>query len=111
MTQKDRVEARRRRDEAIARGDAAADAKFKKCLDDAIFYLATAVDEFTTDDVWDHLDDAEIMIPAETRSVGGAMKRAQSKGWIRPTQRVVNSDRPICHCRPVRVWQSRIVED
>jgi len=111
MTQKDRDEARRRRDEAIARGDAAADAKFKRHLDDAILYLATVLDEFTTDDVWDHLDDAEITIPAETRSLGGAMKRAQSKGWIRPTQKVLNSERPICHCRPVRVWQSRIVED
>ena len=36
MTQKDRDEARRRRDEAIARGYSAADEKFKRHLDDAI---------------------------------------------------------------------------
>lgn len=111
MSNRDRDEARRKRDEAIAKGYDAADEKWRKNLDVAIYYLATTLDEFTTDDVWDYLETAEINVPHETRSVGGAMKRAQGKGWIRPTNRTVNSDLPICHCRPKRVWQSRIVED
>lgn len=104
-------EARRKRDEAIVRGANAADKKWMSAAESAIYYLATTLDEFTTDDIWDHLDDAEVTVPVETRALGGAMRRAQANGWIKPTDRFLNSERPSCHSRPVRVWQSRIVED
>lgn len=105
------VEATRLRDDAIKRGYDAASARWQKHLDDAIRYTASILPEFTTDDIWDYFETAEITVPDETRSLGGAMKRAQAAGWIRPTDRVINSERPRCHRRPVRVWQSRIVED
>lgn len=104
-------EARRKRDEAIARGASAADKLWMRGVEAAIYYLATTLDEFTTDDIWDHMESMEVTTPVETRSLGGAMRRAQAEGWIKPTDRFLNSERPSCHSRPVRVWQSRIVED
>lgn len=104
------AEATRVRDEAIKRGYDAAGARWRKHLDDAIRYTASILPEFTTDDIWDYFETAEITVPNETRSLGGAMRRAQAAGWIRPTDRVINSERVTCHRRPVRVWQSRIVE-
>ena len=103
-------EARRLRDEAIARGQVNADRKFMYAVDATIYYLATTLDEFTTDDLWEHLAEAEVAIPAETRSIGGAMRRAQGNGWISPTPKFIASERPVAHCKPIRVWQSRIVE-
>ena len=104
-------EARRRRDEAIARGQHNADRKFINAVDNGIYYLATVLDEFTTDDLWEHLAESEVTIPTETRSIGGAMKRAQGNGWIEPTDKFISSERPVAHCKPTRVWRSRIVED
>ena len=105
------IEATRLRDQAIRRGYDGASDRWRQRMDEAIYYLATTLDEFTTDDVWDYFETAEINVPVETRSLGGAMRRAQRAGWVKPTDRVINSERPRCHRRPVRVWISRIVEE
>ena len=106
MAGKDRAEARRLRDVAIARGYDAAPDKWRMTLDEAIRSVALNHAEFTTDDVWDYLEENEVPVPAETRSMGGAMMRARVNGWILPTNRLANSARPICHARPMRVWES-----
>lgn len=105
MSGRDREEARRRRDEAIARGYDGASNRFRTHLDEAIRYVANNQVEFTSDDIWEWFDENEIPVPSETRALGGALKRAQNSGLVRPTDRVANSDRPICHCRAKRVWE------
>lgn len=106
MVVKDRKEAERLRDEAIARGYNASPERWRGVLDQAIRTVAQKNEQFTTDDVWEYLHENEIAVPSETRSIGGAMKRAAAEGIIRPTDRFVNSERPICHSRPNRVWMS-----
>ena len=108
MAGRNRQEAKRLRDEAIIRGYDAAPDKWRVTLDEAIHWVASNHSEFTTDDVWDYLEENDFPIPAETRSMGGAMMRARVNGWARPTDRLANSARPICHARPMRVWESLV---
>jgi hypothetical protein len=102
----DRAEANQVRDEAIQRSYDAAHERWKQTMDEVIYAVARLRTEFTTDDVWDYFERTEVVVPKETRSLGRAMQRAHLEGWIVPTDRVVNSDRPRCHRRPVRVWRS-----
>lgn len=104
----DRQAARRLRDEAIGRVDHHADPVWKKQADFAIRSVATEHAEFSTDDVWQALHDLAVDMPHEPRALGAAMRRAAKDGIIAPTNRTVNSARPECHCRPVRIWESRI---
>ena len=89
-------EAKRLRDEAIIRGYDAAPDKWRATLDEAIHWVASNHTEFTTDDVWDYLEDNDVPVPARVN------------GWARPTDRLANSARPICHARPMRVWESLV---
>ena len=63
---------------------------------------------FTADRVWFYLQDAGRGWVREPRAMGAAMRRASSVGWCEPTDRTVQSVRPECHRRPVRIWRSRI---
>lgn len=61
--------------------------------------------ELTTDDLWEHID-ASGESTHERRAMGPLMKAGEARGWCVPTDRVRNSSRPICHTRPLRIWQS-----
>lgn len=102
-------QARERRDRAVAAVTAAADPAWSKAADWAIAHLACELVEFTTDDVWQHLYDFAVPSPDEPRALGGAMQRAARLGVISPTDRIVQSERPACHARPVRVWRSLVL--
>lgn len=69
---------------------------------EAIAALAANQAELTSDDVWSAIS----MPPREPRMVGNAMARAQRAGHIEPTDRDQQSQRPINHGRPVRIWRS-----
>lgn len=56
---------------------------------------------FTTDDVWARVDGR----PDEPRAMGAVMIRAKSEGVAVPTSSHVESARPDCNGRPVRVWR------
>jgi len=94
------------RDEAIERGWQNSADKFKDEAIKAIVVISETEDEFTTDDVWSYFEDNKIVLTHDGRALGGAMKRAEALGLIAPTDRFVSSDRPACHRRPVRVWES-----
>lgn len=63
--------------------------------------------EFTTDEVWERMTKTDQT--HDNRAMGAVMRKAQSKGWIEPTDRVVKSNRAVCHSRPIRVWRSRLI--
>jgi hypothetical protein len=93
------------RDEALARVEANADPEWKARTLDAIRWLCRTQREITTDDVWLYLRQHDIAAPHEPRALGAVMNQARNRGWIAATDRVINSSRPECHRRPVRVWQ------
>jgi hypothetical protein len=68
-----------------------------------VHYLARTRRDLTTDDVWGLLGNR---VPAEPRALGGVMRRAARKGWIRVSDRWRLSDRAENHRRPIRVWDS-----
>lgn len=57
--------------------------------------------QFTTDQVWAQCETK----PPEPRALGAVMRDAAKAGLIRKTDRVVPSNRPECHRRPVAVWE------
>ena len=100
---------RRARDEAIKRGDDAADPEeWKATADYAIRTVASTMVEFTTDDVWRLLDEWEIPRPEEPRWMGGRMTAAKAAGIISPTGRYGQTSQVQGHAHPAGVWRSKI---
>lgn len=62
---------------------------------------------FTTDDIWRRMN----VRCQDPRKLGPIIFRAWVQGVIRRTDITTNSLRPVCHGRPVRVWQSMLYED
>jgi hypothetical protein len=91
------------RDEALGRVEEAAPEEWKMAARRAILRLARTRPTLTTDDVWRALDGH---VPPEPRALGAIMR--QSSDILLRTERTVNSTRPECHRRPVRVWESLI---
>jgi hypothetical protein len=102
--------ARESRNEAINKVDANTDAFWKKAADWAVGVTAMTKADFSTDDVWEQLHWLGVQVPHEPRALGAVMVRANRLGQITPTDRIVQSKRPECHARPVRVWKSALVE-
>lgn len=98
------AEGERRRDRALARVGANADAGF---VAEARIAIKRAMMQgtFTTDDVWALIDPRHTT--HERRALGAVMKQLQRSGDIVPTDLYVPSARPECHRRPVRVWRRR----
>lgn len=95
-------------DDALNRVEANADELWKQQAQDVIHALALSEDQFTTDDVWAMLSNTTAQTH-EPRALGALMRRAADKGWIRPTAMYAPTTRPEAHGRPIRIWQSRIV--
>lgn len=102
-------QARKNRERAVSQVASAADPAWMKAADWAITHVACETCELTTDDIWNLLHRYAIPMPAEPRALGAAMQRAARAGVISPTDRIVQSERPECHARPVRVWRSLLV--
>ena len=102
-------EAQRLTDEAIDRVRVHANDEWMREVRAIVWRLARARGEFTTDAVWAQVDRLEATTH-EPRAMGAVMRAAAKAGWVTPTDRVSNSARPECHCRPVRVWRSLVLE-
>lgn len=94
------------REEAMARVEAGANPEWlEECVKIGA-ELAREMDAFTTDHIWERLpDDAKTHEP---RAMGAVMRNLSDLGVIERTDRTVNSHRPECHRRPVRLWRSKI---
>lgn len=105
MNQPSLLDAIAARDEALDRVDRNADERWKTYAYDVVRYLCDTQRTFSTDDVWDILDDADVTTH-EPRALGAVVQRAKRDGLCRPTGNYVQSTRPECHARPVAVWES-----
>jgi hypothetical protein len=62
--------------------------------------------DFTTDDVWEWMNQMHPELTThEPRAMGAVMRKASSDRLCVPTERYSKSLRPECHRRPIRVWQ------
>lgn len=108
MKQLSMTDAMGARDDAIARAERHAVDAWKTATFGVIRQLAESCASFTTDDVWLALQKLPDVATHEPRALGSMMRQAAKSGWIEPTDRYVNSQRPECHARPVKVWRSRL---
>lgn len=102
---KDAVRGDALKNQAIGRVLEAAPADWLGTALQAVFWAASRNERFTTDEVWAF---EELGQPPEPRAMGAVMKVAEKSGWIEPTRDHRLSRRPVCHRRPLRVWQSRL---
>lgn len=100
-------DARTDRDEAIDMVERGADAAEFEAALDAVFVVAAARPEFTTDEVVELLTSSG-WAPREPRVLGAVMRKAAGFGWVRPSQRYAGSARRRSHARPKRVWLSQL---
>jgi hypothetical protein len=102
---------------AILKGDAKKEAAIVRAMEHAdegwvtlalaaIFRVASGTEYFTTDSVW--MEGEGLPSPREPRAMGSVMRIAEKAGWIVPTRDHWLSKRPVCHRRPLRVWQSTL---
>ena len=68
-------------------------------------YLATTQRAFSTDEIWQILDD--LPKPEDPRALGPIMLRARQAGLVVKSDMMVSSNRPACHARPTNVWLSQ----
>jgi hypothetical protein len=62
--------------------------------------------DFTTDDVWEWMNQMHPALTThEPRAMGAVMRKASSDRLCVPTERYSKSLRPECHRRPIRIWQ------
>lgn len=93
--------------EALKRVASHADIAWKAKAQECILNLARDVERFTTDEVWFALEKSGLKTH-ERRAIGALMIAAAKDGTLMATNEYLPSDRPECHRRPVRVWESRI---
>lgn len=94
------------RDKALTAVEYNTDPEWQTPAEQAIAWLARSRETFTTDDVWQHLYQHGHTFPHEPRAMGALMRNAARAGLITASDRVIPSQRPECHRRPVRVWRS-----
>lgn len=104
----DLAEAIQAREEAIARVDLHADEMWKQSCREAIIAVASIKAEFTTDDIWEWMFVNGVDQPHENRAMGAVIRESHKSGIIKPTDRYLNSLRPECHRRPIKIWLSLI---
>jgi hypothetical protein len=69
----------------------------------ALWHLATSRPTFTTDDVWNHLDQQGVPAPEEPRALGPIVFKALRAGAIRDTGQMVRSTRR--HAAKITVYE------
>jgi len=94
------------RDEGMARADAHVEPGWKHMAVRAFIKVSYGKDEFTTDDVWEQLDEWEVDPPHEPRAMGPLVTQLLREGVIEHTgKRAVKSRIPRGHARKVEVYR------
>lgn len=96
-------EARDRAVEAVAEAEAQRTPSFASAANAAVGELVRLGQRFTTDDVWEKLPEGAQ--PEEPRAMGAIMRSWALSGRVKSTGVYVQSRRPVCHVRPVVVWE------
>lgn len=93
---------------AIARVESHADPHWLDSACAEVDFLARAKDAFTTDDVWERLDNHDTPPPREPRAMGAVMRKAAADGVIEASGVYEQSSREVNHNRPVMIWRSLV---
>jgi len=104
----DLLEAMKLADEAIKQSYDHAPDEWKLKAENTVRSLAHTRKQFTTDDVWEKLAEAGFAVPPEPRALGGVIRQIAKEGLIFATNAYAKSLRPVCHTRPIRIWESRV---
>ncbi len=70
-----------------------------------LYDLCLSREAITSDDLWKQLE-CTLYRTHEPRALGAVFREAAKEGWLRKTDRVINTTRPESHHRPIRVWES-----
>ena len=93
-------------EDALDAVEAAADPQWVKAATAFVQHLANLGGRFTTDDVWDLLEEAGVTTD-EPRAMGAIIRKFANAGVIVGAGEYWKSRRPECHQRPVKVWRGR----
>lgn len=91
-------------DAAIRNAQINANDDWMRCAKQATWHIIRQGHEFTTDDIWQLLDDLGVRTH-ENRALGAVIRSARDAGVIVATGRYVKTRRPEAHSRPVMVWE------
>lgn len=93
---------------ALARVEQHADPDWLTSARAEVDFLARARDAFTTDDVWERLENHDTPPPREPRAMGAVMRAAAADKVIEASGVFQQSSREINHNRPVMIWRSLV---
>lgn len=99
---------RQLRDEGIQQVEENANAEWTSLVLQVIRDLASQAATLTSDDVWEELQRYPQVQTHQPSAMGAMFRRAFSAEIIATTDAFVISKRPTSHCRPIRVWESKI---
>ncbi len=102
----DTEEGERRKEDALERVEEGGRGWIEQHALPAIRSCARFRDTLTTDDIWWYLVAAAAPSPTEPRAMGAAMRKAGAEKTIVPTENWLQSERPECNRRHIRVWRS-----
>jgi len=83
--------------------------EYKRAASERLTWLIQNADEFTSDDIVNHLN--KIGIVGNHASLGAMIKGAERAGLISATGKFIESCRPECHKRPIRIWKSNVIKE
>ena len=96
-------------DEAIARSYRNADPDWLRIAFTEGIQLALDQDEFTTDDLWERMEEHHPKVTThEHRAMGSVIRKLKADNAIRPTTYYRPSRRASRHGAPIRVWRSML---
>lgn len=93
------------REAAIAAAEHSSGENWQQLVSNAIRTVALANETFTTDQVWSVVGKSR---GVDSRAMGPAMRRAENLGYVAQTLDTSLTREKEAHCRPKRIWQSRI---
>jgi len=90
------------KDRAIQRVEDGASELWLALLRDAVNQTSKKLETFSTDDVWDRLDELKIKRLGEPRALGSVMRSMRAEGTLKLLKEYTPSRRR--HMTPIRVW-------
>jgi hypothetical protein len=99
------------RDQALEQVEDNANKTWTDLVAKIIADLANQMTEFTSDDVWNELKNYPEVQTHQPAAMGAMFRNASKLGHIKPSDSFIASKRPVSHARPIRVWNSNLVEE
>lgn len=101
------------REKAIKKADVNANNEWKDAMASVVYYVATVMREFTSDDVRQETArrmkaDPDFPETHNLSALGPVMRRAEKSGWIVGTMNFTPARVVTRHSAPIKIWRSLI---